>query len=141
MDEGARNSWCLILLPQGSPHRRSQENSIGSSHAPQRQPPKPPQEQLLGPPEDPRIESLCKDIDELRKQLIPSASNVRKGNPFSFEILAATLSNHVRLPQFANYGGEKGDPRDHIDQFVAAMDLVNPSDPMLCRIFRTTLVG
>ncbi|KAK4438106.1 hypothetical protein Salat_0144700 [Sesamum alatum] len=47
----------------------------------------------------------------------------------------------MRLPPLACYGVDKGDPRDHIDQFVAAMDLLGSNDSLLCQVFRTTLVG
>ncbi|KAK4429356.1 hypothetical protein Salat_1236000 [Sesamum alatum] len=55
--------------------------------------------------------------------------------------MAAALPEHMRLPPLACYGGDKGDPRDHIDQFVAAMELLGSNDSLLCRVFRTTLVG
>ncbi|KAK4433307.1 hypothetical protein Salat_1093000 [Sesamum alatum] len=62
--------------PPEDPQPREQENSIGSSHDPQQQlptpPPPPPQEAKQVPLEDPCIESLRKDIDELRRQLAPS---------------------------------------------------------------------
>ncbi|KAK4435319.1 hypothetical protein Salat_0695300 [Sesamum alatum] len=92
-------------------------------------------------PNDPRIEALQKELADLRKQLEPKLTLGRRGSPFSNEILAAPISNNVRIPQLSLYGGEKGEPRDHIDQFITAMDLVDPSDVMLCSIFRTTLIG
>ncbi|KAK4426463.1 hypothetical protein Salat_1414900 [Sesamum alatum] len=55
---------------------------------------------------------------------IPKAPSVRRGSPFLSEILAAVLPEHIRLPPLACYGGDKEDPRDHIDQFIAAMDLL-----------------
>ncbi|KAL0463327.1 UNVERIFIED_CONTAM: hypothetical protein Slati_0220300 [Sesamum latifolium] len=84
---------------------------------------------------------LRKEISDLKRHLEPRVTHPRRGSPFAKEILSTSLPSHVRLPQLACYGGEKGDPRDHVDQFVAAMDLIDSNDALHCRIFRTTLVG
>ncbi|KAL0456025.1 UNVERIFIED_CONTAM: hypothetical protein Slati_0941700 [Sesamum latifolium] len=61
-------------------------------------------------------------------------------SPFSEEILKDPVENS-RIPHLSSYTGEKGDPRDHIDQFIAAMDLTCPNEATMCRVFRTTLTG
>ncbi|KAL0460961.1 UNVERIFIED_CONTAM: hypothetical protein Slati_0723300 [Sesamum latifolium] len=104
------------------------EASIGSSKAPKSQ-------------GNHCWEDLKKEISDLRKHIEPRMAHPRRGNPFTREILSASIPSHVRLPQLTCYGGERGDPRDHVDQFVAAMDLIDSSDALHCRIFRTTLVG
>ncbi|KAL0439144.1 UNVERIFIED_CONTAM: hypothetical protein Slati_2397400 [Sesamum latifolium] len=53
----------------------------------------------------------------------------------------ATPLMNVRVPQLPSYTREKGDPRDHVNQFIAAMDLINADEAMLCRTFQTTLIG
>lgn len=47
----------------------------------------------------------------------------------------------MKIPTLTSYGGEGGDPRDHVDQFIASMDLISPNDALLCKMFRTTLTG
>ncbi|KAK4414969.1 hypothetical protein Salat_2603900 [Sesamum alatum] len=61
--------------PQNS-RRRERENSVGSSHAPQSPRSRPPKE---APPmllEDPRLEYLRKDVEELRKQIAPGSLHI-----------------------------------------------------------------
>ncbi|KAL0355517.1 UNVERIFIED_CONTAM: Transposon Ty3-G Gag-Pol polyprotein [Sesamum radiatum] len=111
------------------------EASVRSSKAP-KSPGSPKKEEKTHQWED-----LKREISDLRKCLEPRMAHPRRGNPFSEEILSVSLPSHVRIPQLACYGGERGDPRDHVDQFIAAMDLIDSNDALHCRIFRTTLVG
>ncbi|KAK4413239.1 hypothetical protein Salat_2736500 [Sesamum alatum] len=58
----------------------------------------------LPPVDDPRIESLRKEIDEPPKRLVPDMPHVRKESPFSPKILSAVMPPQARLPQLACYG-------------------------------------
>ncbi|KAL0458087.1 UNVERIFIED_CONTAM: hypothetical protein Slati_0435900 [Sesamum latifolium] len=88
----------------------------------------------------PQIEALQKEIADLRGRVEPRAMGLFRFSPFSEEILKGPIEN-LRIPHLNNYTREKGDPRDHIDQFVAAMDLACPNEAMMCHVFRTTLTG
>ncbi|KAK4426621.1 hypothetical protein Salat_1430800 [Sesamum alatum] len=142
-EKGARAALHWVhLLRENDPNRVSHAGPsagagpVGSSRAPSLVQPQP-----RDPAEDPRIELLQKELRELRQQLILEVPSIRRGNPLSPEIMATALPEDMHLPPLACYGGDKGDPKNHIDQFVAAMDLLGSNDSLLCRVFRTTLVG
>ncbi|KAK4416974.1 hypothetical protein Salat_2522900 [Sesamum alatum] len=133
-----RRRWGPRNQVQRSPRQEEKtgRDSVGSSRAP-------------SPKRDVDRECLVDhpDVDELRREVAELKATIKppthftRGNPFSEEILNEPVPPGIRIPQVTCYGGEKGDPRDHLDQFLAAMDLVSPSDALLCKVFRTTLVG
>ncbi|KAG8374941.1 hypothetical protein BUALT_Bualt10G0047900 [Buddleja alternifolia] len=61
--------------------------------------------------------------------------------PFTEAILDEPIAPYVKLPMLIMYDKGKDDPKEHIDQFVAAMDLIRPNDAILCKVFLTTLAG
>ncbi|KAL0360983.1 UNVERIFIED_CONTAM: hypothetical protein Sradi_3782800 [Sesamum radiatum] len=70
----------------------------------------------------------------------PKAVGPFRGSPFSEEILKGPMESS-RIPHLSNYTGERRNLRDHVDQFVAAMDLACTNEATMCRAFRTTLTG
>ncbi|KAL0313271.1 UNVERIFIED_CONTAM: hypothetical protein Sradi_5726400 [Sesamum radiatum] len=122
-------------IPEAKHNQGEMETSIGSSRAPKSKEPQNMEE------ENRCWEDLKKEISDLRRHIEPRVKHHRRGSPFTREILLVSLPSHIRLPQLACYGGDKGDPRDHVDQFVAAIDLIESNDALDCRIFRTTLIG
>ncbi|KAL0395001.1 UNVERIFIED_CONTAM: hypothetical protein Slati_4466300 [Sesamum latifolium] len=94
----------------------------------------------LTPRVQPQIEALQREVRNLQKQMEPKAAGLFRSSPFSKEILKGPVESS-RIPHLSNYTGEKGDPRDHVDQFMAAMDLACTNETMMCRVFRTTLTG
>ncbi|KAL0414899.1 UNVERIFIED_CONTAM: hypothetical protein Sradi_1691600 [Sesamum radiatum] len=88
----------------------------------------------------PQTEALQREIMNLQKQMEPKAAGPFRGSPFSKEILKSPVENS-RIPHLSNYIGERGDPRDHVDQFMAALDLACTNEAAMCRVFRTTLTG
>ncbi|KAL0464281.1 UNVERIFIED_CONTAM: hypothetical protein Slati_0315700 [Sesamum latifolium] len=122
--------------PQRSNHRLVPENEDPPEHS-------------MGPREkqkleeavsDPRIEALQKELNDLKRQMEPHTLTLRRGSPFEEKIITAHLMN-IRVPQLTSYSRERGDPRDHIDQLITAMDMIDANEEMLYRNFRTTLVG
>ncbi|KAL0312871.1 UNVERIFIED_CONTAM: hypothetical protein Sradi_5686400 [Sesamum radiatum] len=121
--------------PEENQDQGEKEALVGSSRAPKSE----------GAPlmknRDHHWEVMRRKISDLKRHLEPRVMHHRIGNPFTREILLASLPAHVRISQLACYGGERRHPRDHEDQFVGAMDLIESNDALHCRIFRTTLVG
>ncbi|KAL0445647.1 UNVERIFIED_CONTAM: hypothetical protein Slati_1692600 [Sesamum latifolium] len=56
------------------------------------------------------------------------------------QILAEALPQAIRIPSLTEYDGT-GDPEDHLEKFLAKVDLLDMSDAGYCKIFRTTLFG
>ncbi|KAL0456000.1 UNVERIFIED_CONTAM: hypothetical protein Slati_0939200 [Sesamum latifolium] len=92
------------------------------------------------PQVQPQIEALQREIRNLQKQMEPKAAGPFRSSSFSEEILKGPMKSS-RIPHLSSYTGEKGDPRDHVDQFMAAMDLACSNEATLCWVFRTTLTG
>ncbi|KAK4417202.1 hypothetical protein Salat_2545800 [Sesamum alatum] len=81
--------------PGGNPRPKSRENSVGSSHAPQRLLLEQPQEVPTTLLEDLHIASLRRDLDELRKQLILNTSNTDESKG-SYEAILECRENGSR---------------------------------------------
>ncbi|KAL0292177.1 UNVERIFIED_CONTAM: hypothetical protein Scaly_2601300 [Sesamum calycinum] len=56
------------------------------------------------------------------------------------QILAEALPQGIRIPSLMKYNGT-GDPKDHLDKFLAKANLLDMSDAGYCKIFSTTLAG
>ncbi|KAL0391382.1 UNVERIFIED_CONTAM: hypothetical protein Slati_4570200 [Sesamum latifolium] len=71
---------------------------------------------------------------------LPLAVAPARKSPFSMQILAEALPQGIRIPSLAEYDGT-GDPKDHLEKFLAKANLLDMSDAGYCKIFCTTLLG
>ncbi|KAK4420279.1 hypothetical protein Salat_2441000 [Sesamum alatum] len=106
-----RCRWGPRNQARRGPHlgERKDPDSVGSSRAPS------PRENLnkecFGDNLD--VDELRREVAELKATIKPPA-NFARGNPFSKDILNEPVPPGTRIPQIACFGGEKGDPRDHL---------------------------
>ncbi|KAL0423917.1 UNVERIFIED_CONTAM: hypothetical protein Sradi_0926500 [Sesamum radiatum] len=71
---------------------------------------------------------------------MPLAVVPAKRSPFSMQILAEALPQGIKIPSLTDYD-ETGDLEDHLDKFLAKVDLLDMCDAGYCKIFLTTLFG
>ncbi|KAK4410244.1 hypothetical protein Sango_0097400 [Sesamum angolense] len=88
---------------------------------------------LLATPSSPQQQGATQD-------LMPLAVAPAKRSPFSIQILAEALPQGIKIPSLTDYD-ETGDLEDHLDKFLAKVDMLDMCDAGYCKIFRTTLFG
>ncbi|KAK4404327.1 hypothetical protein Sango_0801300 [Sesamum angolense] len=71
---------------------------------------------------------------------LPLAVAPARRSPFPVQILREALQQRIWIPSLTEYVGTV-DLEDHLEKFLAKVDLLDMSDTGYCKIFRTTLSG
>nr|CAC33017.1 hypothetical protein [Antirrhinum hispanicum] len=89
------------------------------------------------------VTELKREVQALNRDRDGTAEEDEMGSPFAPHILAPEIPVSMRLSNPVVYTGDRNarDPRDHINQFLAVMDILSTPDHALCWIFRSTLTG
>ncbi|KAK4386075.1 hypothetical protein Sango_2478100 [Sesamum angolense] len=107
-------------------------------------PPQPPEEappQKRGPQRRDQATTRQASLVKTKNvQALPLAMAPPKRSPFATHILAEAIQPGIKIPNISEYDGTK-DPQDHLDQFLAKVDLLDISNAAYCKIFQTTLAG
>ncbi|KAL2235215.1 UNVERIFIED_CONTAM: Retrovirus-related Pol polyprotein from transposon [Sesamum indicum] len=85
-----------------------------------------------------QIATLGKQIDELKKRGEIVSHN--QNSPFCNKILTETVNPSFRMPDLPKYDGTK-DPQEHLAAFDMVMNLYGQPNPIIAKLFATTLTG
>lgn len=78
--------------------------------------------------------------DQLEGKIRPSAKNLLISSPFTTEIVDYKAPSDIKIPEHATYDGT-GDPREHLVNYQAKMQVLGVEDPLMCKAFLPTLKG
>ncbi|XP_061371995.1 uncharacterized protein LOC133314527 [Gastrolobium bilobum] len=90
--------------------------------------------------QQPRHEEMQSTHDEIRLAERKYNRGQYNDSPFAYEILEAPYPENLNLSELIKYDGTQ-DPQVHLDAFDTAMYIKGIEEPLIMRLFATTLTG